>query len=166
MKHLILLLALSAPLPSFAQEAETPATQIVEPSEAALTFVAGFSDDHLSGMLSRIGSRSPVLAGFAQIDGQVTSLTFDAEIDKAVKRHGAAWKRNMAIAWTPLLSEDELTSLTTAGAQSPHTDKYLELRGEAGLTMQSLSQQLFRDVLREVIDNTVAELTPKDAPAQ
>ncbi|MEM7505987.1 MAG: hypothetical protein AAF415_04520 [Pseudomonadota bacterium] len=135
-----------------------------EPSPAAVAFVTGFSDDHLAGMLSRIGSRSPVLASFAQIDGRMTAQAFDANIAKAVHAHGAEWRHNMALSWTPLLNEEELTSLTNAGAQSPYTDKYLELRGDAGVKMQSLSNDFFQQILREVIDNTVADLTPDEAP--
>jgi hypothetical protein len=136
-----------------------------DPSEAAMIFVAGFSDDHLSGMLSRIGGRSSTMAALSQLDGALVAAIFDAEIDAAVVKYGSAWHRNLALAWTPLLTPEELTSLTIAGAQSPHTDKYLSLRAAAGQTMQQLSQELFHEVLSEVIANTVGELTPEQ-PAQ
>jgi hypothetical protein len=86
-------------------------------------------------------------------------------IDRAVVKYGPAWQRNLALAWTPLLTREELSSLTTAGAHSPHTEKYLSLRGSAGQTMQQLSQDLFHEALTEVVTNTVAELTPGQ-PAQ
>ena len=130
-----------------------------EPSDAALTFVAGFSDQHLAGMLSRLGARSPALAAFAQVNGTLTEATFDGHVSAAVKEHGPAWRRNLALAWTPLLSEEELTSLTNAGAQSPFADKYLDLRDEAGQSMQSLSEDLFREILTDVLADTVRDLT-------
>ena len=89
------------------------------------------------------------------------AAVFDAEIDKAVVKYGPEWQRNMARAWTPLMTDDELLSLATAGAQSPHTDKYLGLRTQAGQSMQVLSEDLFREILEEVIRNTLAELQPE-----
>lgn len=132
-----------------------------DPSMEAMTFVAGFSDDHLSGMLSRIGGRTSVMIALSQLDGGIVAAVFDAEIDRAVVKYGPAWQRNLALAWTPLLTPKELTSLTIAGAQSPHTEKYLSLRGAAGQTMQQLSQELFHEALTEVVKNTATELTPQ-----
>lgn len=138
------------------------ADEAAAPSDAAVTFVSGFSDQHLSGMLSKIGARQPVLMALGQFDGTLLGAVFDAEIDKAVLIYGDAWRANMARAWTPLLTDEELSSLTNAGAQSPYTDKYLALRGDAGQTMQALSQDLFRQILSEVIENTVSQVS---APA-
>lgn len=150
---LLVALMLSAPHAGKAGDAPLP-----DPSAAAVTFVSGFSDDHLSGMLSRIGARQPTLMAIGQLNGGLLASVFDAEIDKAVLVYGDAWRDNMARAWTPLLTDAELTSLTTAGAQSPFTDKYLALRGEAGQTMQVLSSDLFRQILSEVVANTARQL--------
>jgi len=135
-----------------------------DPSEAAMIFVAGFSDDHLSGMLSRIGGRTSTMVALSQLDGALVAAVFDAGIDRAVVKYGPAWQRNLALAWTPLLTPEELSSLTTAGAQSPYTDKYLALRGAAGQSMQQLSQDLFQEALTELVNNTAAELAPEDPP--
>ena len=123
-----------------------------------MTFVGGFSDAHLTGMLQRIGARQPVMVAASQLNGQVLAAVFDAEIAQAVKIHGSQWQRNLALSWTPLLSDDEMTSLTTAGAQSPFTEKYLGLRNRAGQTMQGLSQDLFREILAEVIKQTMTQM--------
>lgn len=133
-----------------------------DPSEAAMTFAAGFSHDHLSGMLSRIGARQPPLVALSQLDGELLAAVFDAQIDQAVIKYGDEWQRNMALAWTPLLTDEELTSLTNSGAQSPYTGKYLDLRDEAGQSMQALSGPLFRTALEEVIRNTLKELSPDE----
>ena len=134
-----------------------------EPSEAAMTFAAGFAQDQLSGMLSRIGARQPQMMALGQMDGSTLAAVFDAEIARAVEKHGAAWQRNMAIAWTPLMTEDELNSLTAEGADSPHVDKYLGLRDQAGQNMQTLSGDLFREILEEVMQNTINELAPVES---
>lgn len=126
-----------------------------------MTFVAGFSDNHLSGMLSRIGGRSEAMLALSQLGSDIVAAVFDSEIDKAVQKYGADWQRNLALSWTPLMTEEELSSLSVAGAQSPFTDKYLELRGEAGKTMQSLSQPLFEQILSEVVAKTAESLSPK-----
>ena len=133
------------------------------PSEAAMTFAAGFSDNQLAGMLSRIGARQPPLMALGQMDGATLATVFDAEIARAVKKHSGAWQTNMALAWAPLMTDEELASLASSGAESPHVDKYLELRGQAGARMQELSGDLFKQILQEVIGNTLNEL---GAPAQ
>ena len=155
---LAMLIALPAALPTsgFADEkTETPA----EPSEAAMAFVGQFSDAHLTGMLTRIGARQPPLVAMSQLHGQLLAAVYDAEVAKAVKKHGPTWQRNMARAWTALMSEEELNSLRTDGAKSPHTEKYKGLRAEAGQRMQVLSQKFFADVLQEVMQNTIDELS-------
>ncbi|MEM0945260.1 MAG: hypothetical protein AAGI70_15090, partial [Pseudomonadota bacterium] len=99
----------------------------------------------------------------AQVHGRLTGQVFDQEIDRAVAARGPEWQRNLALAWTPLMSEAELTSLTNAGAQSPHVEKYLNLRGAAGERMQELSGDLFGEILEDVVRATYARLTPEPA---
>ena len=151
-----LALVLTAPLP--AQSADIPQ----EPSDAAVTFAAGFSADQLSGMLSRIGARQPQMMALGQMDGSTLAAVFDAEIARAVQKYSDQWQQNMARAWTPLMTEDELTSLTAEGAQSPHVDKYLKLREEAGQNMQAISGDLFKQILKEVMQNTINALAPSE----
>jgi len=149
-------------LPAAPKASEQPG----EPSQAAMDFVLGFSDTHLTGMLQRIGAQQPVLVAASQVNAELLVAVFEAEIAQALKVYGPQWQRNLAIAWTPLLTDDELHSLASQGASSPHTEKYLELRGEAGKTMQSLSQDLFKQVLSEVVDKTVKQMgTVEEAPA-
>ena len=125
-----------------------------EPSDAALSFVGQFSDDHLSGMLSRLGGRSKVFIGLAQAHGEIVGKVLDLAVEDAVRRHGPKWQQNMATAWMPLLNDSEFDSLRTEGAQSPHTEKYLELRSVAGKSMQASSQEFFQTILSEVIAQT------------
>ena len=134
------------------------ADETVKPSEAAMNFVLGFSDTHLTGMLQRIGAQQPVLVAASQINAELLVAVFEAEIAQAIKVYGPEWQRNLALSWTPLMTESELRSLSTQGASSPHTDKYLELRGEAGKTMQTLSEDLFKQILSEVVDKTVKQM--------
>ncbi len=128
------------------------------PGPAALTFAAGFADDHLAGMLARFGGQAPEMTVLADAHGEAVAAVFQSEIVKAVVKYGREWRRNMALAWTPLMTEDELASLTLAGAQSPHVEKYLALREAAGETMRQLSAGLLQAALREVIDNTASRL--------
>lgn len=130
-----------------------------QPSEAALAFVEEFSDDHLSGMLSRIGGQSEAMRTLSQIDGRLLAATFDAEIDAAVARHGDEWARNLALAWSPLLTESEMASLVDRGAASPHADTYREAREAASARMADLSRDLFAQILQEVVAATLAALT-------
>lgn len=124
------------------------------PSEAAMAFAGQFSDDQLSGMLSRIGGGSQAMIELSQLGGTVVAEVFDLQIDAAVAKYGQQWQTNMALAWQPLLTDDEMTSLMSDGADSPYSGKYTELRTEAGQAMQASSQDLFREILGEVITET------------
>ncbi|MEM9063469.1 MAG: hypothetical protein AAGD13_23660 [Pseudomonadota bacterium] len=126
----------------------------VQPSDAAIAFAGQFSDDQLSGMLSRIGARTETMMMLGQVNGRLTEQVFNAEIDAAVERHGDTWQRNMALAWTPLLTDEEMLSLAADAQLSPHAEKYAGLRNDAGRTMQSLSGELFQQILQEVVANT------------
>lgn len=135
-----------------------------KPSAAALRFAGGFSDQHLEGMLQRIGARQPVMVAASRLHGELLAAVFDAEIAKAVKKYGATWKRNMAIAWSGLLGDDVLASLADGPAKSPYLPKYLENRGAAGKAMGKLSGALLRKILGEVIKGTLAALSEPARP--
>lgn len=150
------LLALVLALPT--QADETPA----DPSPTAMAFAGQFSDAHLSGMLSRIGARQAPLVALSQLNGDLVALVFDTQIDLAVDKYGPEWQRNMALSWGGLMEDNELQSLMDAGSQSPFAPRYAELTGDAGRQMQALSGDLFAQILSEVLDATVAELTPEE----
>lgn len=128
------------------------------PSDAAMSFVGQFSDDHLSGMLSRIGATQPAMVAASQLNGALVAAVFDAEIDKAVAQYGPDWQRAMAQSWAGLMTDDQFTSLVHQGAESPHVETYLGLRNQAGANMQGHAGDLFRQILTEVVQNTVTEL--------
>ncbi len=132
-----------------------------EPSDAAMAFVDEFADDHLSGMLSRIGGQSEALRTLSQIDARLLAAAFDAEIDAAVERHGDAWARNLAMAWSPFLTDAQMASLAEEGAASPYADSYVENRGAAAARMAELSQDLFERILQEVVAATLTVLAPE-----
>ncbi|MFK7944808.1 MAG: hypothetical protein AB8B85_18130 [Paracoccaceae bacterium] len=128
------------------------------PSEAAMAFVGQFSDDHLSGMLSRVGASQPAMMAAGQFNGSLLAVVFDAEIDKAVTEYGPEWQRAMASSWTGLMTDEQFTSLTNDGADSPYSDTYLGLRSTAGAQMQQNAGDLFRKILSQVVGNTFKEL--------
>ena len=156
MKEILRALALAAllVLPASADEPPIPD----QPSAAAMDFVGQFSDAHLSAMLSRIGARQQPMVALSQLHGQMLAAVFDAEIAKSVKQYGPEWQRNLARAWTEMLTDDELTSLRADGADSPHSEKYKRLSATAGQRMQTVSQDLFRKILGETIQNTMQAL--------
>lgn len=125
-----------------------------DPSPAAMEFVGQFSDDHLSGMLSRIGARTETMMMLGQVNGGLAEEVFNTEIDAAVERHGDEWQRNMALSWMPLMTDEELASLTAEGADSPYADEYVAKRADAGQNMQTRSRELFEEILGEVVANT------------
>lgn len=134
-------------------------TAAATPSDEALAFVSDFSDEHLSGMLSRVGGQSQTMRELSRIDARLLAAAFETEIDAAVERHGDEWAHNLALAWTPVLTDAEMASLSTEGAESPHVQKYTEGREEAAVEMARLSQDLFREIMGEVMQNTLATLS-------
>lgn len=159
----VLLSAILTTMPmiaTVAAQAIAPATASERaPSDAAVHFAAGFSDEHLAGLLGNIGGRSELMAALFERHGEPVAVAFNAEIGEAVIKYRAAWKHNLALAWTPLLTDEELLSLSFTGAASPHLDKYLSLRTAAGETMQRLSSALLDEILAEVIQQTAAKFT-------
>lgn len=164
------LLLVAATAPAAAQApAEPPAEAPAaaprnEPSDTAMTFAGEFAGDHLSGMLSRIGAQSEALRALARFDGPTVATVFDAQIDAAVRRHRDTWARNLALAWSPLLSEGEMRSLAEQGAESPHAATYVENREAAAAAMARLSGELFAGILQEVVAATVETLVPEAPP--
>lgn len=154
LRAFFVLALLALPAAAAAQEPVIPD----QPSPAATEFVAQFSDAHLTTMLKRIGARQQAMVALSQLHGQILAAVYDAEVANAVKIHGSEWQRNLARAWTGLMPDEELTSLRTDGATSPHSDKYQKLSSEAGQRMQTLSQDLFREILSETIQNTMKML--------
>ena len=155
-----LIAAILATAPAAAQTGAAPA----DPGPEAVAFAQQFSDNHLSGMLSRIGMQNAALRALAEFDSRAVATVFDAQIDAAVRQYGGQWAHNMALAWEPLLSDAEMSSLVEKGAGSPHTDKYLARREAAAARMAELSSELFGQILQEVVIATVATLSP-DTPA-
>ncbi|HSF94148.1 MAG TPA: hypothetical protein VLA52_03910 [Thermohalobaculum sp.] len=127
------------------------------PAPEAVTFVAGFADDLFAGMLARYGMQAPQLAALAEVHGdEAVAPIFQSEIVRAVREHGPVWRHNLALAWTPLLTAEELRSLTLSGSASPHLEKYMGLRADAGSAMQALSGDLLQTALRDAVEGTVA----------
>ncbi len=161
------LLAVAPAAAQTAEQAAAPtegqaAPQTGEPGPAALAFVEQFSDDHLSGMLSRIGAHNEAMRALAEFDSKAVAIAFDAEIDEAVRQYGDQWARNMALAWEPLLTDAEMASLVELGADSPYADKYVASRDAAAASMAELSRDLFREILQQVLTGTVAVLSPDE----
>jgi len=154
MRDAILALMLCVLLASPQAKAADP-----DPAPEAVTFVAGFADDLFAGMLVQFGMQAPELAARAEVHGdEAVAKVFQAEIVRAVDKYGADWRRNLALAWTPLLTGEELESLATLGSQSPYLDKYMGLRSTAGETMRELSAELLQTALDEVVQNTAAQV--------
>ena len=81
--------------PATPAAAAAPAAQPPQASEAAMAFAGEFADDHLSGMLSRIGGQSEAMRMLSQIDGRLLAA-FDARStrrSRGMATHGhATWR--------------------------------------------------------------------------
>ena len=98
------------------------------------------------------------LTRLAEAEVTPEAAVFDAQVAEAVKKYSKQWQRNMALAWTGVLTDDEMSSLSLGPSESPHLQKYLDSRRKAGQAMGKLSGALLRQILTEVIKNTMAVL--------
>ncbi|MEM0987714.1 MAG: hypothetical protein AAGK00_02450 [Pseudomonadota bacterium] len=130
-----------------------------EPSAASMAFVGQFSDNHLSGMLSKFGGRMPSLMAYSQLGGEMVATVLDAHIDAAVDKYGDVWQQNLALSWGGLMNDAELASLTEKGAESPYAARYGEVAPQAAQAMQEMSGALFQQILGEVVAATETALS-------
>ena len=153
--------------PGDAAPAETASqpSRPAQPSAAALAFAEELAGPHLSGMLARIAAGTQVMRALGELDGPAVATVLTAQIDAAVRRHRDDWARELAVAWSPLLSDAEMRSLAAEGQDSPHADSYSANRDAAAARMAELSQGLFQSILGEVVARTVRQLAP-DEPAK
>jgi hypothetical protein len=76
-----------------------------------------------------------------------------AELEKAAPKYQAQWDRNLAAAYAPLFSAQELQSIADQQKQSPHMAKFTAKQNEVGFAMQMKSSELLKSYVAEAMAN-------------
>lgn len=82
------------------------------------------------------------------------------ELDKAAPKYQGQWDKNLASAYAPLFSAEELQSIAEKQRQSPHITKFMAKQNEVGAVMQSKSTELLKEYITDVLTNAVRRVAP------
>lgn len=75
----------------------------------------------------------------------------DQELRPVIAKYQPQWDKNLAAAWNPLLSQEEMNSLLELKRQSPYASKYQAAGAQAGKVMMFSSEDLLKGALGEAM---------------
>jgi hypothetical protein len=70
------------------------------------------------------------------------------------------WDINMAKAWAPHLTDEEMVSIKLEKQKSPYARKFMAQQDKVGPVIQSLSKDLLISTTSEIIANSFRKSTP------
>ena len=83
------------------------------------------------------------------------------ELSITVPKYQDEWNRNLAQAYSGLLTSEEFESLAVLKQQSPYMQKFLAARVKAGTAMQAKSKDLLIKVVSEALNSSFRKSTDK-----
>lgn len=83
------------------------------------------------------------------------------ELSITVPKYQDEWNRNLAQAYSGLLTPEEFESLAVLKQQSPYMQKFLAARVKAGTAMQAKSKDLLIKVVSEALNSSFRKSTDK-----
>ena len=130
--------------------------------ESALKMVKALNlGDNLGRMSYQMSKVTTTYQGIAaKVGPQKADEMLRAELATSVPKYQEQWDRNLARAWAPLMSRDEIESIASQRQQSPFSAKFMSLQNQAGASMKIKSEPVLTAVMTEaltrVFDKTVA----------
>jgi hypothetical protein len=82
------------------------------------------------------------------------------ELGKAAPKYQGQWDRNLASAYAPLFSAEELQSIAEKQRQSPYINKFMSKQNEVGTAMQAKSTELLKSYLTEAMTAAFRQVAP------
>ena len=130
--------------------------------EGALRMVKALRlGESLAGMTYQFAKVTTTYRGIeATLGVQKADALLRAEIAVAVPKHQEQWNKNLAQAWQPLVTPEEIDSIITQKQQSPYANKFMSLQDKAGATMKANSEPLLKTVLTEVLTGVFEKSMP------
>jgi hypothetical protein len=116
---------------------------------------------NLKDMGLHAASRSQTYRNIAQSVGpeKARAIVIE-ELVKAEPKYRGRWDSNLASAYAPRFSAEELRSLTEERRQSPHFQKLVAKQNEVSAAMQSKSTGLLNDYVTEAMTNAFRRVAP------
>ena len=82
------------------------------------------------------------------------------ELEKAAPKYQSQWDKNLASAYAPLFSAEELQSIAEKQRQSPYINKFMAKQNEVGAAMQSKSTELLKNYVAEAMTTAFRRAVP------
>ncbi len=82
------------------------------------------------------------------------------ELDKTAPKYQSQWDKNLASAYAPLFSAEELQSIAEKQRQSPHINKFMSKQKEVGAAMQAKSTELLKSYVTEAMTGAFRRVAP------
>jgi len=82
------------------------------------------------------------------------------ELQRTAPKYQGQWDQNLASAYAPLFTAEELQSITQKQRQSPHFSKFMAKQDEVGAAMRSRSVELLKQYVTEVMTNAFRRVAP------
>lgn len=132
-------------------------------SDAALQMVRSLQlGANLTAMTVRLAPRTQTWqAAVANVGAKKADELLRAEIAVVVPKYQQQWDMNLAAAWAPLMTSDELRSMAQLKQSSPYAQKFGRLQNEAGASMRLASEPLLAKVLGEIMNGVFAKSQPE-----
>ena len=83
------------------------------------------------------------------------------ELERVAPKYQGQWDKNLASAYAPLFSAEELQSIAEKQRQSPHFSKFMAKQNEVGAAMQSKSTELLKSYIADAMTSAFRRVAPK-----
>lgn len=147
-----LLAALFLPLAGFAADSQAAALEMVRRLRLG---------ENMKTIGLQAASRSQTYAIITKTVGpEKGRAVVTEELEKAAPKYQGQWDQNLASAYAPLFTAEELQSIAEKQRQSPHIKKFMAKQNEVGTAMQSKSTELLKQYVTEAITNAFRRVAP------
>jgi hypothetical protein len=141
-----------------------PSLVLGQSEESALRMVKALRlGENLEGMTYQFAKVTTTYRGIeARLGPQQADTLLRAEIAVVAPKHQEQWNKNLAQAWQPLMTPEEIDSIITQKQQSPYASKFMSLQDKAGTTMKANSEPWLKTVLAEVLTGVFEKSMPNE----
>jgi len=132
------------------------------PEDDAINFVQETKlGNNLAPMAVRIAITSESYQAIvADLGEEEAQKLVGKHLKSSVESHQAEWNKNLASSYLEFFSAEELNSLLSEKAESPHFAKFKGQQLDVGTSMQKKSTDLLEKVVDEAMQAATAEVKP------
>jgi hypothetical protein len=133
-----------------------------DPEAAALDMVKRLRlGENMKAIGLQASSRSQTYLVIAKTVGpEKARAVVTEELERAAPKYQGQWDKNLASAYAPLFSAEDLQSIAEKQRQSPHINKFMAKQNEVGAAMQSKSTELLKGYVAEAMTSAFRRVAP------